>query len=123
MKKKPADASELSQLTDEMLELIGSRFRALGEPSRLKLLRVLLEGEKSVGQLVESTQLSQANTSRHLQTLTEVGILGRRKEGLNVVYFIADETIPELCRFVCTSVVRKHAEHSKAIGSLAYGKS
>lgn len=104
---------------DAMLEVIGARFRALGEPSRLKLLRVLLEGEKSVGELVEATGLSQANTSRHLQTLTDAGILGRRKEGVTVVYSIIDATIPDLCRMVCDSVVSRSEAQLRQAGPWA----
>ncbi len=96
---------ESGELSDEVLNRIGERFRALGEPSRLKLVRALLVRERSVGELVEITRLSQANTSRHLQTLTNAGILGRRREGRGVLYSIADRTIPGLCSLVCESVV------------------
>ncbi len=73
--------TEPSALPDQALELIAGRFRVLGEASRLKLIRALEPGERNVSQLVEDTGLTQANVSRHLQTLTEAGVLGRRKEG------------------------------------------
>lgn len=101
--------------TDEGLELIAARFRVLGEPSRLKLIRALMGGEMSVGQLTEATLLTQANTSRHLQTLTEAGILGRRKDGLSVIYFIADPGILDLCEHVCGVVQRRHANHAETL--------
>ena len=121
----PDSVAKAQILTDEALELIAARFRALGEPSRLKLIRALLGGEKSVGRLTELARLTQANTSRHLQTLTEAGILGRRKEGLNVIYFIADQSILGLCQHVCGAVQRRHAGHLEAlrpaVGALAGG--
>jgi DNA-binding transcriptional ArsR family regulator len=101
-------------MTDEALELIANRFRVLGEPSRLKLIRALEAGEKSVTDLMNATGLTQANSSRHLQTLTHAGILGRRKEGLNVIYFIADPGIFELCHHVCGSLQQHVARHAKA---------
>jgi ArsR family transcriptional regulator len=101
-------------LTDEALELIAARFRVLGEPSRLRLLQALESGERSVSALVEITGLTQANVSRHLQTLTEAGILGRRKEGLNVIYFIVDPGIFDLCRHVCGSLKRRIEKHAEA---------
>lgn len=113
----PQEKAEL--LTDDALELIAARFRALGEPSRLKLIRALITGEKSVTQLTEQARLTQANTSRHLQTLTDAGILGRRKEGLNVLYFIADDSILGLCQHVCGAVQRRHATHAATLRPLA----
>lgn len=103
-------------LSDQALELIATRFRVLGEASRLKLIRALESGERHVSQLVEDTGLTQANASRHLQTLTEAGILGRRKEGLNVIYFIADRGIFDLCKHVCGSLQERFAAHAKAFG-------
>jgi DNA-binding transcriptional ArsR family regulator len=101
-------------LTDDALELIASRFKALSEPSRLKLIIALEQGDKNVSQLMEATGLAQANVSRHLQTLTEEGILARRKEGLNVIYSIADPTIFELCEHVCGSVQKRLEKRAKA---------
>ena len=101
--------------TDAALELIAARFRVLGEPSRLKLIRALEAGEQSVNQLMNSTGLTQANTSRHLQTLIQSGILGRRRDGLNVIYFIADPSIFELCGHVCGAVQRQATSQARAI--------
>ncbi len=115
MKVNQNAVAKAQLMSDEALEIIAARFRVLGEPSRLKLIRALLGGEKSVGQLTDLTALTQANTSRHLQTLTEAGILGRRKEGLSVIYFIADESIPNLCQHVCGVIHRRHASHAESL--------
>ncbi len=98
------------------VEMVAERFRVLGEPMRLRMLKVLMEGEKTVGELVEATGATQANTSRHLQTLARVGILSRRKEGLCVYYRIVDETIPELCRLVCTGIQDWNQDRARASG-------
>lgn len=94
------------ELSDEALEQIAVRFRVLGETSRLRLLRELRAGPRSVGQLVEATGLTQANASRHLQSLRVAGLLGRRKEGLSVIYHIADPGVIYLCHLVCGGIRR-----------------
>ena len=103
-----------SPLSDEALELVARRFAVLAEPMRLRLLQVLFNGERNVSELVEATGGTQANVSRHLQTLTAAHVLGRRKSGLQVFYRIADPTIPKLCELVCGSLekaLQRQAAH------------
>ena len=103
------------QLSADSLEQIAGRFRTLSEVSRLLLLVQLRDREMNVSQLVEATGLTQANTSRHLQVLTESGILGRRKEGLNVYYYIADKSVFKLCDHVCGSLKGHLNRRAKAL--------
>ena len=98
-----------SSLSDEALALVARRFAVLAEPMRLRLLRTLSDGEKNVNTLVGLTGGTQANVSRHLQTLTAAHLLKRRKEGLQVFYAIADPTIFKLCDLVCGSMDKEHA--------------
>lgn len=88
-------------LNDQALEIVARRFAVLAEPMRLRLIQALFNGEKNVTELVESTGGTQANVSRHLQTLIAAQILDRRKEGLQVFYWISDPNIPKLCQLVC----------------------
>ncbi|MBP6506712.1 MAG: helix-turn-helix transcriptional regulator [Opitutaceae bacterium] len=99
-----------SQLSGEALELIARRFAVLAEPMRLRLIHTLFAGEKNVTELVEATEGTQANISRHLQTLTAAHILSRRKEGLQVFYAIADPSIFKLCELVCGSLEKRLAQ-------------
>jgi DNA-binding transcriptional ArsR family regulator len=91
-------------LSVEAIELISRRFAVLSEPMRLRLIHALFEGEKNVTALVEDVGGTQANVSRHLQTLANAGVLVRRKEGLQVFYAIADPAIIRLCEMVCGSL-------------------
>ena len=91
-------------LSEDALQLVAQRFAVLAEPMRLRLIQALLDGESNVTDLVEATGGTQANISRHLQTLIAAHILTRRKEGLQVFYRIADPTIPRLCELVCGSL-------------------
>lgn len=104
-------------MSAEALELIAERFRALGEPNRLRLLIALEQGEQCVGDLVESTCLTQANVSRHLGALVQSGILSRRKAGLQVFYRVADPGIFEMCDHVCGSLAKRLAAQAGVIPS------
>lgn len=99
-------------LSDDALLLVARRFSVLAEPMRLKLIQALFDGERNVGQLVEATGGTQANVSRHLQTLTGAQILGRRKAGLQVFYKISDPTIPKLCDVVCVAIEKQLAKQA-----------
>lgn len=101
-------------LSEEAIELIAARFRVLGEASRLKLIIAVEAGEKNVSQLAVATGLSQPNVSRHLQTLTNAGILVRRKEKMNVYYAVADPTICDLFPKVSGSLQKRLKNQAKA---------
>ena len=92
------------KLSEAAIELIAARFRALSEPTRLKLLMALEEGEKNVTELVKATGATQTNVSRQLGILTTAGLLARRKSGLSVLYRIADPGIFVMCEHVCKSL-------------------
>lgn len=89
------------RLTEDLFESVAERFRALGEPARLRILDTLRSGELSVGELAETTRLSQANLSKHLQLLHALAFVKRRKEGLFVYYALADESVFQLCDAMC----------------------
>jgi ArsR family transcriptional regulator len=106
--------SSHAAMGEAALEMIAARFRVLGETSRLKLIIALEKGEQNVSSLVAATGQNQANVSRHLHALTEAGLLGRRKAGLHVYYFIADNSIFEMCDHVCGSLQRRFDEQAGA---------
>jgi DNA-binding transcriptional ArsR family regulator len=91
-------------LPDDLVELIARRFRAVGEPMRIRLLDQLRDGEATVGELSEALGAGQQNVSKHLAVLADAGILGRRKDGNHVYYRIVDEGVLTLCEDVCGSL-------------------
>lgn len=97
-------------LSQAMLEAVAEQFRALAEPARLRLMQALFAGESSVQELAAATGLSQANTSKHLSTLATAGLLRRRRDGVRVLYAVADETPRQLCDLMCDRVRRNAHE-------------
>ena len=94
-------------MNENTLRLVAERFRMLGDPLRLDLLRALSGGEMSVGELVKATGASQANVSKHLRLLLNAGMVSKRKEGLHAFYSITDPSVFEICDIVCGSL-KKH---------------
>jgi len=91
-------------LSDEALRLVAARFRALGDPTRLRILNTLMQGTSSVQDVVEATGLEQPNVSRHLAVLRQENIVQRRSDGNRALYDIHDPSIVELCRIVCAGL-------------------
>jgi DNA-binding transcriptional ArsR family regulator len=90
---------------DAILEDVARRFALLGDPTRLRIVRVLHEcGEGTVGEIAAAAGTSLANASQHLGRLLLGGVAGRTRDGQAVRYRIVDDTIEQLCRIVCDSV-------------------
>jgi DNA-binding transcriptional ArsR family regulator len=104
------------ELTDPLVELIAQRFRAMGEPLRIKLLDRLRAGEASVGELAAALGANQQNISRHLAVLHGSGIVSRRKAGTKTLYAIADPTVFALCDTVCGALEDSAAQLVRVLG-------
>lgn len=96
-------------LAAEVVELIADRFRALGEPTRIRLLERLHEREATVHELTALVGTTPQNVSKHLGVLQRAGIVARRKHGNFAYYRIVDEGVLALCDAVCSSVHRRAA--------------
>ena len=88
-------------LPDDLVALLAERFRALSEPTRIKLLDRLLEGDATVLDLTDAIGTTQQNVSKHLGVLHRVGVVARRRQGNFVYYSILDAGVFELCDTVC----------------------
>ena len=84
-----------------LFEGVADYFSLLSEPTRLKILHAVCQGERTVGDIVLHAESTQANISRQINMLYRAKILSRRKEGTQVYYKIADHKTMELCKSVC----------------------
>jgi ArsR family transcriptional regulator len=71
-------------------------FRVLGHPLRIRILELLRDGERTVGDLQAELELDSSSTSQHLAALRQQGVLDSRPVGTNVYYRIRDPRISEL---------------------------
>ncbi len=107
-----------SPLDHDAAELIASRFGALADPTRLRILDLLRAHEEaSVGELTEALGTSQQNVSKHLAALRAEGFVERRKQGTSSLYRIADPAVLDLCDRVCAAIETQLAE----LGSVLSG--
>ena len=107
IENSPSSCARMQDLPKEALEKVASYFQALSEPTRLMLLNLLREGERSVGELAQATGFTIANVSRHLTLLAQRGLVMRESRGTSVFYRIADESVYALCDLVCGNVARQ----------------
>ena len=107
-------------MPEELAELIAKRFRAISEPTRVRLLDLLRDGELSVNELADQLDASQQNISKHLVLLADAGLLARRKDGNRVYYRIADESVFALCDQVCGSLDAQLAGLIELVGSTSH---
>lgn len=101
----------IKPLTPEAAELIARRFKALSDPTRLRIIDTLCDqGEASVSELTEVLETSQQNVSKHLAALHAEGYVARRKEKTRSLYRIADPMVLELCEQVCSGIEAQLAQ-------------
>ncbi len=101
----------LPNLSDEVLT--AKFFRALGDPTRLRILQLVLDEEKNVTQLVQLTGSPQGRVSSHLACLRWCGYVTTRREGRRVYYRVADPRVRELLAVVA-SLVRDHTDRIRS---------
>lgn len=71
-------------------------FKTLSHPARIRVLEVLRDGERTVGQLVPEVGIEASHLSQQLAVLRRAGLVQTRKEGASVIYSVADPDIFEL---------------------------
>ena len=97
----------MQDLPPEALQQIAAYFQVLAEPTRLRLLNALRDGERNVGELATLCASTPANVSRHLSQLAKQGLVEREGRGNSVYYRIADESVYALCDLVCGTIARR----------------
>ncbi len=98
--------------SDELLYRIAEVLKAMADPTRLKILHSLHQGERCVSDVLVAVGGSQANVSKHLSVLKRAGLVDCHRQGLNVYYRIIDEGVFTICRNVCDSLeLRVDREH------------
>jgi len=91
---RPIDAVHVR--ADPVYVVKAQLFRVLGHPVRIRILELLVDGERTVGQLQAELDLDSSGTSQHLAALRQQGILDSRRAGTSVYYRIRDPRVSQL---------------------------
>ena len=85
-------------LTEQQAEELAEFFRALSDPTRVRIIDALLEGEFNVGELADMVRVSESAVSHQLRTLRQMRLVRGRKLGREVFYCLDDDHVRDLFR-------------------------
>lgn len=103
----------MKDLPVEALNQVAAYFQALSEPTRLRILSLLRNGERNVGELAQLCDYTSANISRHLAILSKHGLVAKENRGTSVYYRIADDSVYALCDIACGSLARQFEQTAR----------
>ncbi len=89
---------------DDIFERAAELFGLLSAPVRLRIIGELCRGECNVSQLLERIDCTQPNLSQHLGLMYRTGVLTKRRDGIQIYYQLANESLAAICRTVCTDI-------------------
>jgi DNA-binding transcriptional ArsR family regulator len=108
---RPLDVDGLDLAAEPDVQIASKFFRGLADPTRLRILALLLEqGEMSVGDVVAAVGGLQGRVSSHLACLRHCGLVAGRPEGRNVYYSIPDRRVARFLP-VALAMVADNATH------------
>jgi DNA-binding transcriptional ArsR family regulator len=99
-------ASPARSLGADEAQQLAETLKALASPSRLRVLAELVDGERTVEQLAEASELSPSATSHNLRILRSLRLVRTRRAGRHAYYALYDHHVPDLL-----AAVRHHHEH------------
>lgn len=103
------------EFKDAMYDGLSKLLKALANPQRLEIMEMLAQGEKSVEGVVNTTSLSVANASQHLQVLKNNNIVKSRKEGHYVYFSLVNNEFLVLYQHIIKFAVREIAALEKTL--------
>jgi DNA-binding transcriptional ArsR family regulator len=101
-------------------DLVAKYFRVLGDRTRLRILELVAEGERSVGELAAALDEPQPKISNHLACLRWCGFVRTRREHRTIHYRLADERVADVIE-LGRALLRENAEHVAACARVDEG--
>jgi DNA-binding transcriptional ArsR family regulator len=109
------DRAAITELSEELAELLAARLRVIGQPLRVRLITCLRTGVATVTELTDATNGVQQNVSQHLAILHQARILNRHKQGTRVYYELIDPHVASIIDATRESLMRHSNELSRVM--------
>ncbi len=106
-------------IDSNLIDLESNYLKAIAQPTRLRILYFLKDGEKCACEIIPRMKEDQSNISRHLTHMRDMGILESRREGVSIYYRIKDKRIFNLLSIVDEMVKAGIKEKAHMIRVLA----
>ena len=99
-------------------EIKAELFKALAHPARVRVLEVLAEGERAVGEIQPLVGIELSHLSQQLAVLRRAGLVTARKEGSSVIYAVRDDLVVDLLGVAKQLLIRSLHETSDLLADL-----
>ena len=113
-----AGDGSLRPVTRPIYQVKADFFKTLAHPARIRVLELLREGERSVGELIPEVGLEASHLSQQLGILRRANVLQSRKEGSTVLYSVTDPRIFELLEVAKAILTGTLAESRQLLAEL-----
>lgn len=97
--------------------MFNEAFKAIADPTRREILRILAGGEKSAGELAEQFDMTKPTISHHFQVLKEADLVSARREGTRIFYRLNTTVTQDLLRWMWDAFGRPGETDSSRKGS------
>ncbi len=106
-------------MEEKVLELKAEILKALAQPTRMKILECLRDGEKCICEIVPAINGEQSNISRHISLMQKSHLVTTRKDGVKVMVKVRDPKIFEILDSVSLLLKKQIQETGKLIQKFA----
>lgn len=111
MKEHREEFDMEKELEMEFIQEMAEFFKIFGDGTRIRILQILLEGEKNVGDLADELEMTQSAVSHQLRVLRQNDLVKYRKEGKVVFYSLDDEHVEEVLQQGMAHLRHKRGYH------------
>ncbi|RRF91149.1 MAG: ArsR family transcriptional regulator [Coriobacteriaceae bacterium] len=80
--------------------MVGDAFKALGDPTRRRILELLSDGDMTAGQIADNFQMSKPSVSNHLGVLKAAGLVTSKRSGQNVIYHLNTTVFQDIMKWL-----------------------